>query len=228
MTEIARNLEAVRHRIHEACERAGRRAEEITLIAVTKTYEPDIILQAVREGARDLGENRVQEWLRKKDAIPQDVRWHLIGQLQTNKVKYLVGQIGLIHSVDSMRLADEIERRAAKLDATQEILVQVNVAGEEQKGGISLEELDALIHHIRGLKHLRLRGLMNIALYTDDAVVLREDFRKMKCLFDRYRVGHESDFDVLSMGMSGDFEIAIEEGATMIRVGSSIFGRRMA
>ena len=214
-------LSDVKERIARAAERAGRKPEEITLVAVTKTHGPEEINEAIACGVTDIGENKVQEILSKYDQITKGVRWHLIGHLQTNKVKSVVDKVDMIHSVDSLHLAEEIDRRCKAIGKTMDILIQVNAAGEEQKSGIAPEEFPALYEAITKLSNLRVRGLMQIAPDTDDTEALRKYFRIVKDLFDQI-----PGADVLSMGMSGDFEIAIEEGANMVRIGTAIFGER--
>jgi pyridoxal phosphate enzyme (YggS family) len=220
------HLEAVRARIAAAAARAGRAASEVTIVAVTKTHPVDAVREAVVEGILDVGENRVQEALAKQDAWPDaPARWHLIGHLQRNKAKQAVGQFALIHSVDSVRLADALEQAAAAAGVTQDILVQVNVAREAQKDGIAPEEAEALVRHIGTLPHLALKGWMTMAPFTDDEAVIRATFRGLRELSSRSPVsGIRSP--VLSMGMSSDFEIAVEEGATMVRLGTILFGER--
>ncbi|MBS7527397.1 YggS family pyridoxal phosphate-dependent enzyme [Fusibacter paucivorans] len=200
----------------------------VTLIGVTKTYEADIINESIAYGIQAIGENKVQEIMRKYDAVAEGVAWHLIGHLQTNKVKYIIDKVDLIQSVDSEKLAMEIEKRAAAIHKIQDILIQINVAGEDQKAGIAPEDLPALLELISKLPHIRVQGLMNIGLFTDDEALLRSHFKKMRMLFETLPDYGYSNVTAthLSMGMSGDFELAIEEGATMVRVGTSIYGKR--
>jgi pyridoxal phosphate enzyme (YggS family) len=200
----------------------------IKLIGVTKTYEADVINASIDFGIRAIGENKVQEILRKFDAVNAGVEWHLIGHLQTNKVKYIIDKVDLIQSVDSEKLALEIEKRAAAIDKIQEILIQVNVAGEDQKSGIAPEALPALLESISKMPHVKVMGLMNIGLFTADDTLLRSHFKKMRTLFDQLPAYGYANVAALhlSMGMSGDYLMAIEEGATMVRVGTSIYGMR--
>ena len=202
-----------------------------TLIAVSKTYPVSDIREVYNAGIRDFGENRVQELLDKKDRLPADIRWHLIGHLQTNKVKFIVPFIHLIHSVDSERLVLEINRQAEKCGKIVDVLLQVYIAEEETKFGFSPEELVAFLDSAQRTKlaNIRIRGLMGMASFTDNMDQVRKEFCMLKALYDRvsgeYFEGR-ADFNILSMGMSGDYETALEEGSNMIRVGSLIFGKR--
>lgn len=219
------HLEAVRARIEQAARRAGRAPSEVTIVAVTKTHPVASIREAVGEGLQDVGENKVQEALGKMAEWPDaPVRWHLIGHLQRNKAKQAVGRFALIHSLDSVRLADAIEQAAAAHGITQDVLVQVNVARELQKDGVSPDEVDALLEHVRAQKHLVLKGLMCMAPFIDDESVVRSTFRELREMSDSRLPTPDSRF--LSMGMSSDFEIAVEEGATHVRLGTVLFGER--
>jgi hypothetical protein len=219
-------LEAVRERVAKAAMRAGRDPSEIGIVAVTKGHPMATVREAAAWGLLDVGENRVQEALEKQAAWPDaPVRWHLIGHLQRNKAKHAVGRFALIHSVDSARLADELEKVAAARSVTQDVLVQVNVAREPQKDGVSPEDAPALVEHAAALPHLRLRGLMTMAPLTDEEAVVRATFSGLRELHDRL-TSHAVRLTVLSMGMSNDFEIAVEEGATMLRLGTVLFGER--
>lgn len=225
---LKENLITVENNIIRACERAGRRREEVTLIAVSKTKPVEMLSEIYGEGILDFGENKVQEMCDKMDVLPADIRWHMIGHLQTNKVKYIVGRTALIHSVDSLRLAEEIERQAEKKDVTVDILVEVNIAREETKFGIGQEETAALVKAIAKLDRIRIRGLMTIAPYVEHAEDNRRYFREIRQLsvdIKNQNIDNVS-MDVLSMGMTGDYMTAIEEGATMVRVGTGIFGER--
>ncbi len=225
---IRDNLAQIEKRIQRACERAGRARDEVTLVAVTKTVDIPIVEEAIDAGINDAGENIVQELERKFEAIGDRVRWHLIGHLQRNKVKSIIDRVDLIHSVDSVRLAKEIDKRAAKADRKVGVLLQVNVAEEAQKYGIYLPELFGIIEEIMTYEHIEIQGLMNIAPYVDDPEEVRGDFTRMRTLFEELK-GKYPDLPLrhLSMGMTGDFEVAIEEGATLVRVGSGIFGDRV-
>lgn len=226
---IRENLEEVKGRIAAACARAGRSPAEVTLIGVTKTKSAEVVNQGIACGITDIGENRVQELLEKYDAIQKGVKIHLIGHLQTNKVKYILDMADLIHSVDSEKLADEISRLAAAKQKTAEVLVQVNVSGEESKSGVAPERLDALLGHIARLPAIRVSGLMTIPpLDSGNMETTRGVFRALHKIFvDKQAVSYDNiTMRHLSMGMSNDFEIAVEEGATMVRVGRAIFGER--
>ena len=217
---ILENLEHVRERIEAACRQVGRMSSEVTLIGVTKTVGVEAVVEAYEAGLRDFGENRVQEALAKMEAVRQigfEPRWHMIGHLQTNKVKIAAGRFGIIHSVDSVRLANEISRRHESLVP---VLLEVNVAQDAAKFGFAPEEVAAALREIAVLPHLDARGLMAIAPQTNNPEETRPTFRRLRALRDDLALGE------LSMGMSGDFEVAIEEGATMIRVGTAIFGSR--
>lgn len=224
---IAENLAEVERRITAAAERSGRNREDITLVAVTKTHPVEMMNEAIRLGAADIGENKPQE-IRDKydDVLP--VKWHLIGHLQTNKVKYVIDKVCLIHSVDSIKLMDEIERQAKKCGISADILIQINISGEETKSGISEDELDDLLKHASKLDNVRVKGLMTIMPKTDNPCDNIIYFDKMRQLFiDRKQnICDNVNMVYLSMGMSGDFETAIEHGANMVRVGSAIFGER--
>ena len=221
---IKENLVNINARIKAAAEAAGRDAGEIKLIAVTKTYPVDMMNEAISCGVTDVGENKAQE-VRDKFERVRPVRWHLIGHLQTNKVKYVIDRCAMIHSVDSVRLMDEIERLAAAHDTDMDILIQVNISGEESKSGIAPEELNTLLSHAGELEHTHVKGLMTIAPLDDEA---EPHFKNMKKLFDETaRKEYKNvSMEELSMGMSGDFEAAIRCGATMVRIGSAIFGAR--
>ncbi len=218
---IAENIQA-------ACARAGRRRDEVTLICVTKTMPVTDLQEAYDEGQRNFGENRVQEITEKYPLLPDDIRWHMIGHLQRNKVKYLMDRVVMIHSVDSASLARTISKEAVKAGRTMDILLEVNAAGEESKFGLSYEEVLPLVREIAPLPGLHICGLMTVAPYTDDPETNREFFKKLRDLsvdIDRQSIDNVS-MHTLSMGMTGDFEVAIEEGATHIRVGTAIFGKR--
>ena len=225
---IAENIRSVEQRIQAACARAGRRRDEVTLICVTKTMPVTDLQEAYDEGQRNFGENRVQEITEKYPLLPDNIRWHMIGHLQRNKVKYLMDRVVMIHSVDSASLARTISKEAVKAGRTMDILLEVNAAGEESKFGLSYEEVLPLVREIAPLPGLHICGLMTVAPYTDDPETNREFFKKLRDLsvdIDRQSIDNVS-MHTLSMGMTGDFEVAIEEGATHIRVGTAIFGKR--
>ena len=224
--DIKERLEDVKARICAAAEYSGRDADEIKLIAVTKTHPPEMINEAIRHGVTDIGENKPQE-IRDKFAEVLPVRWHMIGHLQANKIKYVIDRCTMIHSVDSAKLADEIDRHAIAHDRDTDILIQVNISGEATKSGIAPEEHEAVLLHVAKLKRTHVKGLMTIAPKAEfgDPDI---HFVNMRALFDEMKKRSFENVEMreLSMGMSGDFEAAIRNGATMVRVGSAIFGAR--
>lgn len=226
--EIKENLDRVRKNMETACAVGGRTAGEVKLIAVSKTKPLPLLEEAYACGCRDFGENKVQELVDKYEAMPKDIRWHMIGHLQRNKVKYIVDKVFLIHSVDSLRLAQEIEKEAAKKSVTVNILVEVNVAEEESKFGTTSGEAVSLVEQIAKLPHIRIRGLMTIAPYVEDSEENRRYFAKLKQIYvDIIHKNIDNVFmEELSMGMTGDYEVAITEGATYVRIGTGIFGER--
>ena len=211
-----------------ACEKAGRNREDVTLIAVSKTKPVSMLEEIYAEGIRTFGENKVQELTEKYDQLPADIKWHMIGHLQRNKVKYIVGKVSLIHSVDSYRLAEEINIQAKKHQVTVPILIEVNVAGEDTKFGVRPEETLRLVEEIASLENVRIQGLMTIAPFVEDPEENRVHFRRLKQLsvdIDSKNIDNVH-MEILSMGMTNDYMVAIEEGATMVRVGTGIFGAR--
>ena len=223
---IQENIKLVEENIKKACEKVGRDVNEVTLIAVSKTKPYTAIEEALPTGVKDYGENKVQELCDKYEILPKDIKWHMIGHLQRNKVKYLVGKASLIHSVDSIRLAEQIEKEYAKADEIANILIEVNMAQEESKFGITSEETEQLVREIAKFPHIRIKGLMTIAPYTDNPESNRVYFRNMKKLsvdIENKNIDNVS-MSVLSMGMTGDYQVAVEEGATLVRVGTGIFG----
>jgi len=225
---IEANLKEVEQNILTACNKCGRSREEVTLIAVSKTKPVSMLEEAHSAGIRNFGENKVQEMCEKYEVMEKDIRWHMIGHLQTNKVKYLIGKTSLIHSVDSYKLACEIEKQAAKHNCIMDILIEVNIAEEETKFGLSEEEVIDLVKQIAQLPHVRIKGLMTVAPYVVDSEENRPFFRKIKQLsvdINNQNIDNVS-MNILSMGMTGDYMVAIEEGATMVRVGTGIFGER--
>ncbi len=225
---IVDNIKEIQNQINESCAKVGRDPKEVTLIAVSKTKPHTDIEEALQSGIVDFGENKVQELDQKYDLLPKNINWHMIGHLQRNKVKYLVGKTKYIHSVDSLRLANQIEKEFAKKDLIADVLIEVNVAGEESKFGITPDETENLIREISYLEHVRVCGLMTIAPYTDNPEDNRIYFKKLKNLsvdIDSKNIDNVT-MSELSMGMSGDYQVAIEEGATMVRVGTKIFGER--
>lgn len=225
---IKENLQEVRQNLKKSCERAGRNPEDVVLIAVSKTKPVPMLEEAYAEGIRDFGENKVQELVDKYEQLPGDIRWHMIGHLQRNKVKYIIDKAWLIHSVDSFRLAEEISKEAVKHSLTARILIEVNVAEEESKFGVSVEETESLIREISVLPGIEIHGLMTIAPYVEDPEENRDIFKKLKNLsVDIAEKNIDNVFmDFLSMGMTGDYEVAAEEGAAFVRVGTGIFGER--
>ena len=225
---IRDNLHAVEENINAACERSSRKRSDVKLIAVSKTKPITMLREAYDLGCRDFGENKVQELVGKYDQMPDDVRWHLIGHLQRNKVKYIVDKVYMIHSVDSLRLAEEISKEAVKKNVTVSILVEVNVSNEASKFGTSADDAVSLIEQIAKLPNILVKGLMTIAPYVEDSQKNRLYFAKLKQIY--VDIIHKNIDNVcmeeLSMGMTGDYEVAIEEGATYIRVGTGIFGER--
>ena len=225
---VEKNISEVKKRISEAAKAAGRNENEVTLIAVSKTKPVEMIKEAYDTGIRDFGENKVQENMEKYPLLPSDIRWHLIGHLQTNKVKYIIDKVCMIHSVDSLKLAEEISRQAVKHNVTVDILIEVNVAAEESKFGVRPEDAIDLCRDISTLPGIRIRGLMTVAPFTSDPEENRPVFCALRQLFvdiDGKNIDNVC-MDCLSMGMSGDYTVAIEEGATFVRVGTSIFGQR--
>lgn len=225
---INENLMQVRKNIEAACQKAGRNPEEVTLIAVSKTKPVPMLEEAYQAGSRDFGENKVQEIMDKYPVLPDDIRWHMIGHLQRNKVKYIVDKVYLIHSVDSLRLAEEISKEAVKKQVTVSVLVEINVAGEESKFGTTAREAAALVEEIAKLPNMIVKGLMTIAPYVENPEENRLYFAMLRQIY--VDIIHKNIDNVcmkeLSMGMTGDYETAITEGATYIRIGTGIFGER--
>lgn len=225
---VCENYLAVEEKVKEACRRAGRNRDEVTLIAVSKTKPMSMIEELLPLGVVDFGENKVQELTAKEEALPSGLHWHMIGHLQRNKVKYIVGRVYMIHSVDSLRLAEEISREALKKNVTVRILLEVNVAGEDSKFGAAVSETAALAESIAKLPAVHIEGLMTIAPFAENPEDNREYFQKLRQLsvdIARRNIDNVS-MDVLSMGMTGDYSVAVEEGATCVRVGTGIFGGR--
>ncbi len=225
---LRENLQEVEERIQEACRRAGRDRSEVTLVAVSKTKPVSMLKEAYDLGVRVFGENKVQEIREKYEALPKDIEWHMIGHLQTNKVKYIADKVSLIHSVDSLRLAETIEKEAVKHNRIVDILIEVNVAEEESKFGIKTSEVLALAENVVQLPHIRLRGLMTIAPFVENPEKNRAIFANLHELYVDIKDKNidNGTVSILSMGMTNDYEVAIEEGATMVRVGTGIFGAR--
>ena len=226
---LSQKLGEVEHNIREACERSGRARESVTLIAVSKTQPVSAIEEAYALGIRNFGENKVKEMLGKEPQLPADIQWHLIGHLQTNKVRSVLSKTVLIHSLDSLKLLDAVDFEAMKQKITVDGLLEVNVAEEDSKFGFLPSELWELLNRLRQYKNLRIRGLMTVAPYTTNPEDNREVFRKMKeiSIDTRWNTLDNISMEILSMGMTGDYNVAIEEGATMIRVGTGLFGARV-
>ena len=225
---IAMNYAEVKSRMEAACVRAGRDPKEVTLIAVSKTKPVSMLMEAYEAGARTFGENKVQEITEKFPQMPEDAKFHMIGHLQTNKVGQVIEKAVLIHSVDSVHLAEKIEKEAAKRNMVKEILLEVNVAEEDSKFGLKMEEVIPTLEIIKTFPHVCVKGLMTIAPFVEDAEDNRKYFKQLYQLFVDIKSKNidNGTMSVLSMGMTGDYEVAVEEGATMIRVGTGIFGSR--
>lgn len=229
--ELRQNLDAVRRRISSACERAGRGADEVCLIAVSKTHPPESLRAVLEAGQRHFGESYVQEWQKKADELPENLKWHFIGHLQSNKARFVAEGIELIHSVDRKSVMKKLNRRSGE---RVDVLLQVNIADQQSKSGVDPEGLIDLVELSRNYPNICVRGLMTIPPYVDDPEENRPHFQRMRHLFESARRWLEdhapediSAFEHLSMGMSDDFEVAIEEGATIVRVGTAIFGERV-
>ena len=228
LTETALNVRDTFENISKAAEKAGRDPSEIRLMAVTKTVAPEKINSAIKSGCDLLGENKVQELLEKYEFYDKSAEIHFIGRLQTNKVKYIVDKVSMIESVDSIKLAEEIEKRCAKIDKIMDILLEVNIANEDSKGGFSPDEVVAISEKINDFPHLRLRGLMTIGRFGAEIEETRQYFEKMRALLVdiKNKNIYNIYINVLSMGMSSDYELAVSEGATIVRVGRGLFGER--
>lgn len=222
---IKENLLEIKEKIAAACEKTGRNPEDVTILAVTKTIDAERINEAVSLGLHDLGENRVQELLSKYEDVKGDVRWHIIGHLQSNKVKYIADKVCMIHSVESLSLAKEIERQCAKIDKIMDILVEVNVSGEESKSGITPAEAEDFIREVSKFEHIRVKGLMTMAPFDAKDEELHQIFSNL------YKISVDISskkldnviMECLSMGMTGDYEIAVEENSTIVRIGTGLF-----
>ena len=225
---IVENIKQVEENIKQACEKVGRNPEEVTLIAVSKTKPYTAIEEALPSGILDYGENKVQELCSKMEQLPSDIRWHMIGHLQTNKVKYIVDKVKLIHSVDSFKLGEVIEKEAAKQNRIIDILLEVNVAQESSKFGLKTEEVIPLMEKFSQLPHIRVKGLMTIAPFVENPEENRAIFADLHKLYVDIKQKNidNGTVSILSMGMTNDYEVAIEEGATMVRIGTGIFGAR--
>lgn len=226
---IKENIDNIMERIKTAADKAGRDYKDITLIAVSKTVDAERAKEAVEGGINNLGENRVQELVSKYEQLQnQDIKWHMIGHLQKNKVKYIIDKVELIHSVESESLAKEIDKRAKQHDLIAKVLIELNVGEEESKFGVKAEDIYEFAKSLEKFENIKVLGLMTVAPYAENPEEIRWVFKKMKEIFDHISNMHLSNFDMkyLSMGMTNDFEIAIEEGANIIRIGTAIFGAR--
>lgn len=225
---VAENLKEVEARVCAACERSGRKRESVTLIAVSKTKPVQMLEEAYQAGSRYFGENKVQELADKYELMPKDIHWQMIGHLQRNKVKYIIDKAELIHSVDSLRLAETIDKEAEKKGIVANVLLEVNMAKEDTKYGLMPEEVMDFVREIVRFQHIKVQGLMTIAPFVDDPEENRKHFanlRKLSVDIRKEKVNNVN-MSILSMGMTNDFEVAIEEGATMVRIGTAIFGER--
>ena len=229
MSSIKENLDGIRNNIKDLAKQSNRLQSDVMLLAVTKTVDVDAVQEAINNGITDVGENKPQELARKYDIIGDKVNWHLIGSLQTNKVKYIIDKVYMIHSLDRDVLCDEIQKRAEKIDRTINCLVQVNISKEDTKHGLEEQDVLAFIEHVsEKYKNIKIKGLMTMAPFTEDEEVVRGVFRKLKELsiqIDEKNIDNVS-MEYLSMGMSNDYKIAIEEGSNIVRIGTSIFGER--
>ncbi|MCM1088105.1 MAG: YggS family pyridoxal phosphate-dependent enzyme [Muribaculaceae bacterium] len=225
---IQENIVDVEKRIKAACEKSNRAWQDVTLIAVSKTKPVSMLQEAYDAGCRDFGENKVQELVQKWEEMPKDVRWHMIGHLQRNKVKYIVDKVCLIHSVDSLKLAQEISKEAGKKKITVSILIEVNIAEEESKYGVACGDTCQLVEEIAKLPNILVKGLMTVAPYVENPEENRQYFEKLRQIY--VDIIHKNidnvSMEELSMGMTGDYEVAVTEGATYVRVGTGIFGER--
>lgn len=225
---ICDNYDSVLERVKAAAKRSGRDADSITLVAVSKTKPLSDIEELIKHGVKEFGENKVQELDDKYETVSTPVNWHLIGHLQTNKVKYIVDKVALIHSVDSLKLGEEISKRCAAAGRVMDILVEVNMAGEESKSGVSPENAKQLCRELSALSNICIKGLMTVAPYDPVPENNRVYFKQMKKLFDDIKAENypNTDMQHLSMGMTNDYEVAVEEGADIVRIGTGIFGAR--
>lgn len=225
---LKENLQSVEENIKKACEKAGRKREDVTLIAVSKTKPVEMLQEIYDQNIRNFGENKVQEMCDKMEVLPKDIKWHMIGHLQTNKIKYIIGKTELIHSVDSLHLAQEISKQAVKHDVQTDILIEINIANEQTKFGIDAGDTIQLVREIAALPNIHIKGLMTIAPFVENPEDNRLYFRRIHQLsVDITKENIDNvNMDILSMGMTEDYMVAIEEGATMVRVGTGIFGER--
>ena len=223
---VRENIQEILGEIVQSARKAGRKPEEVQLLAVSKTVEAERIQQAIDAGLTAFGENRVQEWKEKYEILPKNISWHIIGRLQKNKIKYIINKIELLHSLCTLEAAQEIERLSAREGVQINCLVQVNIGREESKAGVEQEELERFLEQLQGFAHLKVQGLMAIAPFAENPEDIRRYFAAMRELYEKMPNEGNLERKFLSMGMSGDYKIAIEEGANIVRVGSKIFGAR--
>lgn len=223
------NIDDLLNKINETCLLCGRNSDDITIIAVTKTIDVEKMKEAKNKGLLNFGENKVQELLNKYNSFDNEIKWHMIGHLQRNKVKYIIDKVAMIQSLDSFRLAEEIQRQGEKNNLVSNVLIEINIGNEPSKYGVNIEEASELAKKIDVLENICIRGIMTVAPYTEKSEDVRPYMKKMKILFDELKKLNlkNGKIDILSMGMSNDYKIAIEEGSTMIRLGSVIFGERI-
>ena len=225
MMDISENIRNIKERVDKSAKKSKRSKDDITIVAVSKTVNAESVVQAVKAGMKDFGENRVQEFLKKREEIGDEVNWHIIGPLQRNKVKFILDGVTLLHSLDRLSLAQEIEKQCEKLRTKLDVLVQVNIAKEPTKSGVFEEDLEKFLESLSVLRNVRVKGLMAIPPYSLDPDGNRKYFARMRELYHNFK-NFSDGFEYLSMGMSGDFEAAIEEGANIIRIGTAVFGAR--
>ena len=225
MMDISENIKNIRERVDKSAKKSKRSKDDITIVAVSKTVDAESVVQAAKAGMKDFGENRVQEFLKKREEIGDEVNWHIIGPLQRNKVKFILDGVTLLHSLDRLSLAQEIEKQCEKLSTKLDVLVQVNIAKELTKSGVFEEDLEEFLESLSVLRNVRVKGLMAIPPYAFDPNGNRKYFARMRVLYDTFK-NFSDGFEYLSMGMSGDFEAAIIEGANIIRIGTAVFGAR--
>ncbi len=228
MSSINENISSIKKDIVDVCKASGREPRDITIVTVTKTIDLDSINKALECGLNTCGENKVQELIDKYEQLDKSIKWHMIGHLQTNKVKYIIDKVELIHSLDSIRLAKEIDKRAKNIDKIMDVLVQVNIGEEDSKYGININSIEDFLVQLKDLKNLRVQGLMAIAPYVEDPEEVRSLFRQMKNEYDELKSikAQNINMNYLSMGMTNDYKVAIEEGSNLIRIGTGIFGNR--
>ena len=225
MMDISENIKNIRERVDKSAKKSKRSKDDITIVAVSKTVEASSVVQAAKAGMKDFGENRVQEFLKKREEIGDEVNWHIIGPLQRNKVKFILDGVTLLHSLDRLSLAQEIEKQCENKRTKLDVLVQVNIAKEPTKSGVFEEDLEKFLESLSVLRNVRVKGLMAIPPYAFDPNGNRKYFEQMRVLYDTFK-NFSDGFEYLSMGMSGDFEAAIIEGANIIRIGTAVFGAR--